>query len=221
MMDAFRVALQSIRWINQRGYQAVWGNILWFVLTLPVVTAPAAWAALVWMQRQAIIQPSSTTEYFWEAFKLHFKRSLVVLGLSVVIVGINLTNLLVYATDSSLQGAVLRAIWVLVLAAWFTVQFYLWPLLYEMEKPDLWTAFRNAALMLLLNPGFTMGLWLVIGVLAVISTVLTAAWFVLTGSFLAILANVAVMNRLAKAGLREPLKVPEASVGDDYDVNVT
>jgi uncharacterized membrane protein YesL len=221
MLDAFRATWHTIRWINQRGYQAVWGNILWFLLTLPVVTAPAAWAALVWMQRQAITQPSSTTEYFWDAFKLHFKRSLVVLGLNVVIVGINLTNLLAYAPDSSLQGAVLRAIWALVLAAWFTVQFYVWPLLYEMETPNLWTAFRNAALMLMLNPGFTMGLWLVIVILSIISTVLTAAWFVLTGSFLAILANVAVMNRLATAGLRAPLKVPEASVGDDYDVDVT
>jgi hypothetical protein len=57
---------------------------------------------------------------------------------------------------------------------------------------------RNALVMVLRNPFYTLVLLLVILLLAVISTVLVAAWLLLTWGAIAAIANTAVQDRLER-----------------------
>ena len=196
MRDAAKVWWRTLLYIHHSGYLTVWGTLCWAVASLPIVTAPAAWAGLVKMAHTAQTQSTSDLNVFWQGFHENLGRSLVLTLLNLVIISVNISNLIVYSSDPGVLVALLRAIWLLALIYWFSIQLYLWPLFYEMREPSLWGALRNAALMVALNPVFTIGLWIGILIVATISTVLMALWILLTGGVFATLASVAVLNRL-------------------------
>jgi uncharacterized membrane protein YesL len=208
-LAALRVWWRTLRHIYQRGYLYVWGTLCWALLTLPIVTAPAAWGGLVRMSHTALTSPTASLRDFWDGFKENLRRGLVVALVNVVIIVINVVNLLSYQGLVGLQYDLLRTVWIGSLAAWFSVQLYAFPLLYEMEKPSLVGAFRNAALMLLLNPLFTLLLWVGIVPIAILSSVFPALWLLLTGGIFAALGTIAVLDRLAAAGVRAPLVLPQ------------
>lgn len=217
MADGLRAWWRGLRHLNQRGYIYIWANVLWALLSLPLVTAPAAWAGLVRMSYRAHTRPTADVNDFWEGFKENLGRGAALALLNAVIILVNVTNISAYRSQSGLLVDVLRLVWVLALLIWFTVQFYLWPLFYEMKQPSLRGALRNAAVMFLLNPFFTLGLWLGIAAVLLLSTVLVAPWLLLTGGALAAIATSAVFDRLEAAGLRPriPEVVETAGLGEE------
>jgi uncharacterized membrane protein YesL len=197
MMAGLRAWLRALRHLNQQGYIYVWANVLWAALSLPVITAPAAWAGLVRMSRLSYTTPTANVNDFWQGFRENFRQGLALGLLNVVIVVVNISNLQAYREEA---GALLRAVWLLTLFIWFAVQFYLWPIYYAMAKPSLTGAMRNAVVMLMLNPGFTLGVWFGIAVIVIFSMIFFPAWLLVTGGALAAIANSAVLDRLAAAG---------------------
>lgn len=200
MLDGLLAWWRGLRHLEQRGYIYIWGNLWWFVLSLPVVTAPAAWAGLMHLSYVAHRSPAVNLDAFWDGFRSNLRRGILLALVNVVVVGINVVNLWSVQGQEGLFYEVLRSVWLLVLAFWFTVQLYLWPLFYAMKQPALWGALRNAAVMILLNPLFTFGLWLGIAVILAFSAVFFIAWALLTGGALAAVANSAVQDRLSAAG---------------------
>ena len=206
MLAGLLAGWRGMRHLEQRGYIYIWGNLWWFVLSLPIVTAPAAWAGLMHLSYVAHRSPGVNMDAFWEGFRANLRRGLVLGVLNVVVVGVNVVNLWGASGQSGLGYDALRAVWLLVLALWFTLQLYLWPVFYTMEQPTLWGALRNAGVMILLNPLFTLGLWLGVLLVLAFSTIFFIAWALLTAGALAAVANTAVLDRLMAAGYR-PLQV--------------
>jgi uncharacterized membrane protein YesL len=208
MIDALRAWWRGLRHLNHRGYIYIWANILWFVLSLPLITAPAAWAGLVNMSRKAYMQPTADLHDFWEGFRENLGRGAVMAVANLLFIGINVVNLLAYREQNTPAAVALRGVWLLALIAWAAVQMYLWPLLYELQQPSLLGALRNAAVMALLNPVYTLTLLIGVALVGLVSAVLVAAWPLLTGGLLASVITFAVFDRLAAAGLREPISDP-------------
>ncbi|MBC8099531.1 MAG: hypothetical protein H7Y11_08810 [Armatimonadetes bacterium] len=198
-MAAFSVMRAALRHLNQRGYIYIWANLAAVACALPIVTAPAAWAGLVKLSYNAHLTPSADLGDYWEGFREQLGRGLLLSLLNVVVVGVNVVNLLAYAGDGGLGMHLIRAVWIAALAVWFSVQFYLFPIYYHMHTPTLLGALRNALVMVYLNPLFTLILGGGIGLLMIASSVLFAAWLLLTLSALAVLATAAVLNRLGVA----------------------
>lgn len=203
-MAVLRVYWKTIRHINTCGYIYIWANLLWFALSLPVVTAPAAWAGLVQLSYKAQTSPQVSLDDFWQGFRANLRRGLIVGLLTLVIVVMNLSNLATYGGDGSLVAGGLRWLWATAIGLWFTLLLYLWPLLAVMETPALAGGFRNAALMLVQNPLFSLGLWLGVAALIFFSLILLPAWILLTGSLIAALATTATLDRLRSAGFAIP-----------------
>jgi uncharacterized membrane protein YesL len=187
---------RGIAHFNQRGYAYIWANVIWFVLSLPLITAPAAWAGLVKMTHRAQSSPTTDLRDVWEGFKENLVRGIIMAALNALVIGINVWNLLAYRYDDGATVIALRVVWLTVLFVWLTVQVYMWPLFYEMEHPTLFGAMRNAFVMLLLNPIFTIGLWVGLVILIAFSMVFPVAWMLLTVGMLAAIANTAVLDRL-------------------------
>lgn len=204
MVEALRVWWGALRHVFVRGYIYVWATLCWAGLSLPVITAPAAWAGLVRMSHLAHTSHSADLTDFWQGFKENLPRTIILALVNLAIIVVNVSNLWTYRFDTGTAVSLMRLIWILVLVIWFSIQLYLWPIFYEMEKPTISGALRNAALMVLLNPLFTLGLWPGIIVLATISTFLGAPWLLLTGGIFASLAVSAVLNRLRAAGFNNP-----------------
>lgn len=202
-MRLFRVLRQSVQHLNQRGYLFIWANALCVLLMLPVVTAPAAWAGLVHFTHLSLTQRQVGLEDFWRGFRQNLLRGIGVFALNVLIVSINGINLWAYADDPSLAASLLRPIWAGVLVVWAILQLYLWPILLHMERPSVLGGLRNAGVMLLLNPFFTLGVVAMLLVFWAFSTVLTAAWLLLTLSAMSIFLTLAVMDRLGVRGYSE------------------
>ncbi len=186
--------------VNVRGYIYIWANILWFVLSLPIVTAPAAWSGLVSLSRQAQSQPQVSLGDFWEGFRANLGRSVVISLVTLVILYVNMINIMAFQAESALFTGFLRVLWFSSILLWLSIQLYLWPLLGEMETPTLLGGLRNAVVMVLQNPLFTLGVWVGILALVVLSMIFFPAWFLLTGSVLAVLTTRATLNRLQAAG---------------------
>ncbi len=215
MLTAFNLCRRTVSHLNHRGYIYVRANILWFLLTLPIITAPAAWAGLVNLSRQAYLNRTATLDDFWVGFHMNLWRGALMAVLNIVVIGLNLFNLGSYANATDLTTLTLRNVWWLTLVIWIVVQLYMWPLFYELKQPTLRGALRNAFVMALLNPMFTIVLMLVVALLAAVSTFLFPAWVVLTGSALAALSTGAVLDRLIAAGLREQFPQPELESAED------
>jgi uncharacterized membrane protein YesL len=198
-MALVRVYRQTFAHLNQRGYLYVWANLLCVVLSLPIITAPAAWAGLVHLSYCSHTQPRVTLEDFWDGFKTHLGRGMTIGAVTLVIWVVNVTNLLTFTTGDPRFDRVLHTVWVSAILGWTSLILYLFPILEAMHKPTLRTGLRNAALMVLKNPFFTLGLWLGILPIAVLSSIFFPAWLLLTLSTIAILTTAAVLDRLGIA----------------------
>lgn len=198
MIDGLRVtwrALGNLRW---NGYAYVWANLAFVALCLPVVTAPAAWSALCRVGYLTYTDPSEADlSAFWRTFRRNLWRALP-WGLGSALFGyVNLSNLIAYSREDGLLVTGLMVIWLLAGVIWLGVLLFTWPMYYEMAEPSVWGATRNAALMVLHNPLMTLVLLVALALLAVISTVLIAAWLLLTFGVFAAFGNAAVQDRLA------------------------
>ena len=216
MLDGLRAGWRGLQHLQYRGYQYIWANVLWIVLSLPIVTAPAAWAGLIRFSYYAHRQPTVSFDVFWQGFRENLKRGAVIGILNVVIVVVNVANLYAYQYETGTWATILRLVWLFALFGWFAIQLYVWSLLNAMEKPNLKGAYRNAAVMILLNPLFTLGVWFVCAVVIVFSIAFPVAWLLLTGGALAAVANTAVQNRLHVAGYNKNAGVMDMPTGEPF-----
>ena len=212
MIAGLRAVWRGLRHLNERGYTYIWTNVLWALLTLPLVTAPAAWAGLVKVSHAAQTQPRVEIGLFWDGFRQNLRRGLVMFVLNVIVIVVNVVNLAAYGGQTGLAASFARGVWILALAVWLALQLYLWPLLYEMKQPRLLGAMRNALVMMYLNPLFTLTVVLCALLIVFVSTVLMTAWILVSGSALAAIATSAVFDRLEAAGLRQRPAKAEAEV---------
>jgi uncharacterized membrane protein YesL len=209
-VGAWRVWRRTLGFIQYNGYVMVWACICAAGLSVPIVTLPAAWAGLVRLAYTAQTTPTANLHDFWAGFREHLGRGVILALLNIVIVGINLVNFLSYSGQTSVISYVLRGVWIVVLIVWFSIQLYLFPFWYEMAAPTLGGAMRNAAIMVLANPMFTLLLWVGIIPLAALSTYFIALWLLLTPGILAVLGTVAVLDRLRASGYVNPTHhIPE------------
>jgi len=200
VVAGLRAWLRGLRHLNEQGYIYIWANLFWAALSLPVITAPAAWAGLVRMSTLAHTTPTASVGDFWQGFRENLRRGMLLGLLNVVVIVVNISNIQSYREQPGMVLVLLRAVWLVTLALWFAIQFYMWPIYYQMTQPSVTGALRNAAVMILLNPGFTLGLWLGVMLVVVLSTILFPAWLLLTGGALAAIATSAVLDRLEAAG---------------------
>lgn len=199
MWDGLRAAWRGLSNFRLAGYSYIWTNLAFVALCLPVITAPAAYSALMRVGHLAHTSPpDADLAAFWETFRANLRRALPWgLGNALFAV-INFNNLIAYAPFSSPLVLALETLWIVAAVVWLGMLLYTWPIYYEMQQPTVRGAMRNALVMVLQNPLFTLALLVVIALLAAISTLLVAAWLLLTWGAISAIANAAVLDRLAR-----------------------
>ena len=199
MWDGLRAARRGLSNFRLAGYSYIWTNLAFVALCLPVITAPAAYSALMRVGHLAHTSPpDADLAAFWETFRANLRRALPWgLGNALFAV-INFNNLIAYAPFSSPLVLALETLWIVAAVVWLGMLLYTWPIYYEMQQPTVRGAMRNALVMVLQNPLFTLALLVVIALLAAISTLLVAAWLLLTWGAISAIANAAVLDRLAR-----------------------
>lgn len=195
---------RAIKHFNLRGYLYVWANLAFVVLSLPLVTMPAAWAALVRLSHLSQTQHQADLHDFWDAFKANLRRGFILAAISAVVLIINITNLYQYRYETGAFIWLMRSVWMGTLIVWFSLQFYVWTLFYEMREPTLWGALRNAMIMLLQHPFSTLANCIGIVLIALISSIMPVAWLLLPFSFFAVLSTTTTLHHLQTRGYQNP-----------------
>jgi len=174
-------------------------NIFWVLLMLPIITIPPAFAGLNYATSQLVHNESVTRQIFFNGFKKYFLASYRWFISNVIVIGLLLFNI-----DFSIQFPHLlwlqnlRGVYWVLLASWMLLQIYTFPLLILQEKPRLFLALRNSAILWFKHSIFSLLLSFVIILLVVVSLFLFPLWFVVSASLTAYLANLGVDYLLSK-----------------------
>lgn len=197
MIDGLRAIRDGLNSLRIQGYTYIWANMAFVVLSLPLVTAPAALSALFRVSYVARTEAhEADLALFWECFRANVFKTLPWGILHAGFFIVNFTNLIAYQNTSGIFQ-VFRLIWISAAFVWFATFLYTWPIYYEMREPSLIGATRNALIMILQNPLFTLTILAGVLLMAVVSTVFIAAWVVLTWGAISAIATAAVLNRLS------------------------
>lgn len=205
-MTILKLYWDSLRHLNQRGYLYIWANLLWIALTALVITAPAAWAGLSILTHKVHTQAQVSLDDFWQGFRQHFWRALLLGLISLLIALINITNLLFVDSDNLLLLSFLRLFWIATLLIWFSSQFFFWTLWEEMAEPSIFLVLRNSLIMCLRHPFILLSLWLVLGLVGIFSIAMPPAIILLSGSVIAIFFTQTALYALARAGYDKRLR---------------
>jgi hypothetical protein len=168
---------------------------LWLLLPLPIVSG-----ALCFVTNQVTRGKSVGWGTFITGIRRYWAKSLIVALINVVVLVLLATNIQFYG--AILQGTwtnFVLSIWLLLGGYWLLVQVFWFPMILELESEKVLKALRNALLMALATPGFSLTLSILIVVIIVLSILLTMPAMLFTTALLLLIANHATRSRLAYA----------------------
>jgi len=202
MRDVFRVFWEALKDFWDELFLLALMNAVTVLLAIPVITFPPALAGL-WSVANRVVQGMATgwRDYF-AGFRRYFWKAWGLALLNILVTTIVLTSIRFYTPGNApfeinpTLSLWIRAFWVVVALLWMVFQMYPLALLLEQEDQRLRTALRNAAALLIANPGFTLLLAVLLLITAVISTVFPALWFLVTVALFAVVCNKAVRHLL-------------------------
>jgi len=142
-------------------------SIVWWLGMLLIVPGPAVTAGLYYMAHRIVHEQRVEFGFFWQEAKVRFGKSWGLAGFNLLALAVLVVNLVFYAGIQNFLRYIAFA-WVYLILLWLAIQFHLFPLLFEMERPRLGLILRNAALLTLARPGYSLFLL----VLALAATVL-------------------------------------------------
>jgi uncharacterized membrane protein YesL len=202
MRHVFRVVWEALKDFWDELFMLVLMNIVTVLLVIPVVTFPPALAGL-WNAANLVAKGRAIhwSDYF-EGFRRYFWKAWGLALLNILVAAMIFANVRFYAPGTAPfdinpnLSLWIRALFVGTALLWLFIQMYPMALLLEQEDQRLRVALRNAAVLLIANPGFTIVLLLLLLVVAAISTVLPVLWFLITLALFAVVCNKAVLHLL-------------------------
>ena len=213
MKDVFRVFWGAIKDFWEELLLLALMNLVTVLLIFPVVTFPPALAGLWYAANLAAKERSIHWSDYFEGFRRHFIKAWALALLNILVILMVVTNVRFYAPgiapfDISPNASTwIRGIFISAGFLWIAAQMYPMAMLLEQEDQRLRVALRNAAVLFFTNPGFTIVLLILLVVVAVISTLLTIPWVLITLAFFGVVCNKAVLHLLEP--FRERLREEE------------
>lgn len=221
MLDVFRIIWISIVEFWESFVLLLLFNLLWSLtvllpslpfLVLETISLPAVGVALLLAIPIPIV--SGALAYvtnqvsrglvpdlgmFATGLRRYWAKSLLVALINLLAIVAVFLNLRFYG--SVLQGtwtSIVVGLWLVAFLYWLLAQIYWFPMILELESESVLLGLRNSLALVLVTPGFTLLLGLVLVVLGVlfVATSLPAVLFM--GSLFLLTANHATRSRLAK-----------------------
>ncbi len=200
MQAALAVIWETLRdwWDSMVGLATF--NLLWLGLSLTVILCPPATAGLYAVTNSLAHGKGQRLDDFVAAARRYawvsWRWALINLALGALLA----VNFAFYGSLEGMAAFLIQAALVSAGGVWLVMQFYVWPFLMEQEQKRLRTALRNALFLALANPLYTLTLLVVSGLAIVFSLVAILPLGFFTMSFLALLGNRAVVERLTHYG---------------------
>ena len=199
MKRTLSVILSSLKDFYDELFLFVVVNLLCVLLSIPLVTLAPALAGVYYVTNQ-LAHGRYRTEWrdFFVGFRRYFVKSWQLLLADLFLLLLIVSNIIFYTSMPNEIVRLVSILWWYLLAFWLGLQIYLFPLLMEQEDERLLLVFRNAIVLTLRHPFFTIAFLLVILLLLVISLVLTVPTVVLLISLIPFLSNRALLTLIGR-----------------------
>jgi len=173
-------------------------NFLWIFANLLVIPGPPATIALQAYANRIIHGEVSDLRDFWREFKSSWGVGWHWGAVNLVVWVLLAVNYYLVSNALNLNlGSFLQGLYITVGLAWFMLQFFALPFLFEQEQMKISQALRNSALMIGRNLGFSFLFGLSLLVFLVLTTLTFALSIMFGAIFLALAGNFAVNDLLA------------------------
>lgn len=175
-------------------------NALWFILSLTIILLPPATAGMYAATNSVAHGTGQRFGDFWDGARRSLWLSLRWAVANVVVAAVLWSNILFYSSLAGSAAFVVRALVGLLALVWLATQFYVWPFLLEQEDKHLRVALKNALFLSLASPLYTLILLITVALLIVFSLVTVLPLVIFLMSFVSLLGNRAVLERLTVYG---------------------
>ncbi len=186
-------------------------NLLWFILSLPVITLPPALMGMIYVTNRVARGESIRAGMFLDGFRRYFLAGWLFALTNLVAGGFIVFSIQFYGRFEGTLTSMVRLLWLYILVAWILVQLYALPLLVEQKEPRVSLALRNGTLLVARNPVFAILLALVVALEVSLCVALAVPVALLVAAMVGLLLNRAV---LALLGKRLPGGPAPDTVGD-------
>jgi uncharacterized membrane protein YesL len=179
-------------------------NVIWFLLSLLLVTIPPALFGLHYAVNRLVHQRDADWRVLLEGVRLHFWRSWRWGLANLIVLPLLAVNIFFYSFEETLWAVPARLITIGLLVTWMCIQIYVIPLVMEQRDQRLRVAFRNAFVICLKRPLYTLGYLLLFAIIIAFSVIVGPSWVFITVSLCAYIANRATINSIARLTAQQP-----------------
>jgi len=190
-------------------------NVLWLVLSLPIVTFPAATAGLFFLVGRVVkedldFEPRyARTSDFWQGFRELGVRSSLLALLDLLVLGVIVAAIRFYSQSPTEWLRWLVGPLALIGLAWAGAQLYLYPLLIQRPEKQPWELAREAFLVAISYPLYSLSLLATTLALLVGAVILAGPVLLIFFSMLALLETIALRLILIQRGEIVPVRRPK------------
>jgi len=182
-------------WLLFAGSSSTWFLPLSVLLALPL---PIVTAGLCFVTNQVTRAKAVSAETFATGVRRYWRKALGVAAINVLAVLLVASNLRFYSVLEGAWTSLALGIWLVLAGYWLLVQIYWFPIILEMENDRVLLGLRNALVLVILSPGFSIVTGLLMLLLLIVGTLLTVPAILLLASLLLLMANHATRSRLAR-----------------------
>ena len=191
----FRLLWKALVNAYDTGWELVLINLMWFVLSVPIITLPATMAGLAYYMHELSHGESVSWKDFFVGIRKFFWPSMRFLLANLFIFFVLLFYHIYFtALHNNFTPLVIGLIYGIALI-WLLLAPFIFPLMIEQKKPGLRSALRNSLVMYVKWPGITLLVVILIYILVLGSTYFIIPWAIISASLCSYLLAYLVMAK--------------------------
>jgi len=199
LLFALRWPLVMVMGANAAAILTTWPVTLFPFMGLLMLAPNPLTAGVFFVTRRIALEKRVYFHYFWAGIKRYWVRSWVLLATGIVGYLVLLANLRFYMGMTSFWKS-LSVLWLYALIIWSCMQLYTIPLLLEQRDKSPVLIVRNAFLLTMSDPIFTIPLVLLIVILVLIGALLPFILLCFLACLVSLICNAALVERLRLIG---------------------
>lgn len=208
-MKAFVVMGRTFKAAYDELFLCVFMSVAWWVGTLLILPAAPVTLGIHQIANRMANYKRVDSSFFWEAARSHIRRGWLLYLINLLIpVVIGVSIVFYFSLSGWMSILAFVCMWLLLFV--LMIGQYLFPLFWQQDEPNIRMMIRNAVLLALQHPLYTLLMLLFQILLIAISVVITLPLFLLTPALIAIAANFALTGILQEMGLAPQPPQPTA-----------
>lgn len=207
-MKAFTVMGRVLKAAYEDLFLCVFMSIAWWIGLLPIVTIAPVTMGTNHVANRIANYKRVDNSFFWEGLRQHIGRGWLMMLITLGAPAAVIFNIWFYANS---QGylRVIGVAWLWMLLLVLMISQYFIPLFWQQDEPSIKLALRNATILALKHPLYTLLILLFQVVLLALSVGLTLPLVLLWPALAALTGNFALAGLLQEMGLApEPPEAP-------------